>query len=108
MTALRCLDCGALVRPADAADDLGVLNALDDVGRHRCPPTARRPAGRHSAASATSPPRAVRMQPPLGEAPTSPCLFAVIDHSGSTVGRALLLLPALRLARATGGKVVGP
>jgi hypothetical protein len=48
------------------------------------------------------------MQPPLGEAPTSPCLFAVIDHSGSTVGRALLLLPALRLARATGGKVVGP
>jgi len=106
---LRCLLCGEELAPASTRDGTGALSAVEPHhGRavHRCPPASRRPAGRHTAATATAPPRA-KMQP-SGAAPTSPALFAVIDPSGSTVGRSMLLIPALRLARATGGKVVGP
>ena len=101
---LSCASCHAPLRPADAADDLGVLNALDSAGTHRCPPAHAR---RAVSATATPPPRA-KVQP-LGEAPSSPVTFSVLDAHGTTVEGSLLLIPALRLARTIrGGRVVGP
>jgi hypothetical protein len=45
------------------------------------------------------------MQPP-GGAPPPPPTFNVVDTNGSVVGHRLAFIPATRLAKSVGGRVV--
>ena len=96
--ALRCRLCSAPVHPGQAPDD--VTWGLDlDGSPHRCPPASRRPAGRHTAATATPPPRPGRL---VGEAPPPPTFVVTVNGVDFAFDA---FLPAHRLASRAGATV---